>query len=86
MRSARWSRVSGHVIAKTTRAMSKIPNTMTGFAPLAETSIVPCTSVGGAVAEVVVVPETRRFVMFAEQMTSPPPPLVEPLHWLIVTP
>lgn len=28
---------------------------------------------------------TRRLVMFAEQMTSAPPPLAEPLHWLILT-
>ena len=26
------------------------------------------------------------FVMFAEQMTKAPPPLAEPLHWLMVTP
>ena len=37
--------------------------------------------VGGGVVEV-----TRRFVMVAEQMTRAPPPLAEPLHWLILTP
>jgi hypothetical protein len=34
----------------------------------------------------VVVALTRTFLMLAEQMTSAPPPLAEPLHWLIVTP
>ncbi len=29
---------------------------------------------------------TTRFVMLAEQMTSAPPPFVELLHWLILTP
>src|SRR3954470_8104963 len=28
---------------------------------------------------------SKRVSMFAEQMTSAPPPFVEPLHWLIVT-
>src|SRR6476659_9125992 len=48
-------------------------------------SVPASTSVGGAVAEVVVVLDTRRFVMLAEQITSAPPPFVEPLHWLMVT-
>lgn len=37
--------------------------------------------VGGGVTE----SATRRFVMFAEQMTRDPPPLAELLHWLILT-
>lgn len=33
-----------------------------------------------------VLPATCLFVMLAEQMTRAPPPLAEPLHWLIRTP
>src|ERR1700675_3480804 len=33
-----------------------------------------------------VLPATCLFVMVAEQMTRAPPPLAEPLHWLMRTP
>ena len=78
-----------------TKATATMPRPMKrkGVGLVGATSVATTTSVGGAVG-VEPVPEPddaaataiRWFEMFVEQMTNAPPPLAEPLHWLILTP
>ena len=63
----------------TTKASTTIPMRMTGVDPDAGASAGAAVEVGGRITP-------ARFEMLAEQMIRAPPPLAEPLHWLILTP
>ena len=65
----------------TTNARRKMATKKTGFEPDRVRSAVAMVAVGGGMDPLA----TTRFVTFAEQMTSAPPPLADPLHWLILT-
>src|SRR6476661_7078390 len=75
------------------KAIRARPRKMNGLGDVGATSVASTVSVGGAVgappevrAVAAAAAVIRWFERLVEQMTRAPPPLAEPLHWLILTP